>query len=192
MEPVAGQRYIHTVALDFDPFYPAIEVWVPPGGERTTGFVIGEFACTMADAPRNCFVHSSIASSSSPLETVMLDGAIVHRAWTLVTLEERMRAQRRVLFNEIVGPTDAIGLVEGKRQFWKSDDADLITPTRSTAFIARRWVNGVERDIARCYRLVGNRMLVVLLADNSEHECDRAQLADLLAQHVAMLETTTS
>lgn len=189
MEPVACQRYIRTVALDFDAFYPSIEVWVPPGGERSTGFVMGEFGIRLADAPRNRFVHNSVASSTSPLETVAIDGAIVHRAWCQIVFEERAAALRRVLMNEITGPSDAIGLADGKRAFWCSDAADLIEPTPSTAFTARRWVNGVERDVARCWRLIGDRMLVVLLADNSEHECERAQLADFINKHVAALET---
>lgn len=187
MEPVTCQRYIRTVALDFDPFYPSIEVWVPPGGVRTTGFVMGELGIQLADAPRNQFVHNSVASSPSPIENVLIDGALVHRAWCQITFEERAAALRRVLMNEITGPSDAAGLIDAKRAFWRSDAADLIEPTPSTAFTERRWVDGAERDVAHCWRLVGDRMLVVLLADNSEHECDRAQLAGLIDEHVATL-----
>ena len=167
----AGQRYIRTVQLEHDPHYPAIEVWLPPAGDRNMGLIIGEFGVKIADAPRNTIVRGA-TKTASPLEPVTLDEDVVRRSWTLAILSERVAANTRVLHNELTGPADVAELAEGKRAYWCSGTADTASPSATTVFTARRKINGTVCDVARCYRLLGERLLVHLLSDNSLHECD--------------------
>ena len=82
----AGQRYIRTVQLEHDSHYPAIEVWLPPAGDRNMGLIIGEFGVKIADAPRNTIVHGA-TKTASPLEPVMTptpSSRNVHNDWMVV------------------------------------------------------------------------------------------------------------
>lgn len=196
MSTVAAQIYIRTVACDFDPFYPAIEAWVPPSEQRPRGLAISELGIEFADEPRNRFVHSSVASSTSPVSFVHIDAALVDLAWRAADAVETAAADMRfAMAMALQQGGDSAQLIRRKMHFWMCQ-SHHITPTETTAFTERRWIDGTEHDVARCFRLVGDSMFVMFLplhgAPATCATCEtRADLTALIDARVAELTPVT-
>jgi len=176
---VAAYAYMRHAPTETDPHYLASEVFVPPDGARRMGVVICETGVALADRPR--------IDVDSPLCTpTAVPAHYANRALAHAQLWEKMSAVYRVLMAEILGAEDPVGLAATKRRFWLSPAGAAAKTTPTTAFTASRIVDGVDTPVARCYRLVGNRRLVVMLDDGAVYECeDQAEASRCIDEHLA-------
>lgn len=176
---VPAWAYMRHAPTETDPHYMAVEVFVPPSVERRMGVIICESGIALADAPRTDGKSAFCVHTTVPAN-------YANRAMSHAALWERLSAIYRVLMAEILGPNDPVGLSAHKRQFWLSAAGAATKTTPTTAFTATRIVDGVDRPVARCYRLVGNRRLVVMLDDGATYECEDQQAASMcIDDHLA-------